>query len=76
MQGADKITKSRVGHNPEHLCTHILHHTWLLSHTATAPHMATPFWQTLAYNNATSQKDQAPVPQQHINTAKIKSSCR
>lgn len=37
VQSADKITKSRVGHNPEHLCTHILHHTWLLSHTATAP---------------------------------------
>ncbi len=54
----------------------IYYTTWLLSHTATAPHMATPFWQTLAYNNATSQKDQAPVPQQHINTAKIKSSCR
>lgn len=76
VQSADKITKSRVGHDPEHLCTHILRHTRLLSHTATAPTMDTPFWQTLAYNNATSQKDQAPVPQQHINTAKIKSSCR
>lgn len=37
VQSADKITKSRVGHDPEHLCTHILRHTRLLSHTATTP---------------------------------------